>query len=77
MFDVRSGGLVTGIGRKIPGFFQHHASTLDSLLYQTEAIDPFIYTGVVAVLGLVAMASAMIPALRATRVDPTRALSSE
>jgi len=50
---------------------------LDSLLYQTETIDPFIYTGVVAVLGLVAVASAMIPALRATRVDPTRALSSE
>ena len=50
---------------------------LDSLLYQTEAFDPLIYAGVAAVLGVVAVASAVIPALRATRVDPTLALSSD
>ncbi len=50
---------------------------VESLLYQTEAVDPAIYVGVVAVLGIVALASALIPALRATRVDPKLALGSE
>ena len=50
---------------------------VESLLYQTEAVDPAIYVGVVAVLGVVALVSALIPALRATRVDPVIALKAE
>ncbi len=50
---------------------------LDTLLYETEAIDPVVYAGVVAALGLVAVIAAVVPALRATRVDPKLALGSD
>jgi ABC-type antimicrobial peptide transport system permease subunit len=44
------------------------------LLYGVSAHDPLIYLAAPAILGLVAMASALIPAVRASRVDPIVAL---
>ncbi len=44
------------------------------LLFGVRATDPAILAAVVAVLALVAMGSALLPAMRASRVDPATAL---
>jgi ABC-type antimicrobial peptide transport system permease subunit len=49
---------------------------ISSLLYGVSAHDPAIYVAAPAVLGLVAVASALLPAVRASRVDPIVALRS-
>jgi ABC-type antimicrobial peptide transport system permease subunit len=47
---------------------------MSALLYDVSAHDPWIYVAAPVTLGLVAVASALIPALRASRVDPIAAL---
>jgi predicted permease len=47
---------------------------LEPLLYQTTAREPAILIGAGAGLGLVTLLAAHLPARRAARVDPTRAL---
>jgi putative ABC transport system permease protein len=46
----------------------------ESLLFQVEPRDPVILAGVLAVLGVVTFVAALLPALRASRVDPATAL---
>jgi predicted permease len=48
-----------------------------TLLYEVTPADPATYAGVVAVLALAAFAACQVPALRATRVNPTEALRAE
>ena len=48
-----------------------------SMLYGVRAYDPFTLFGVTALLGAVALAACYIPARRAMRIDPMRALRSE
>jgi ABC-type lipoprotein release transport system permease subunit len=50
---------------------------LSTLLYGVTAGDPLTYTGVAALLGLVAAIAAHVPARRAARVDPMVALRAE
>jgi predicted permease len=47
------------------------------LLYEVSARDPMIYAGVAAVLLVVAVTASLVPALRASRVDPNVALRSD
>jgi predicted permease len=47
---------------------------LESLLYGVRAKDPLIALGVVALLGAVALAAALVPARRAALIEPVRAL---
>ncbi|PYR24673.1 MAG: hypothetical protein DMF98_14640 [Acidobacteria bacterium] len=62
-----------GLGLGLIGAFAA-ARVLDSLLFGVSANDPFTFTGVCAMLLVVLMAAAYLPARRATRVDPIVAL---
>jgi putative ABC transport system permease protein len=50
---------------------------LASLLYGVSATDGLTYTALAAALALVALAAVVIPARRATRVDPMLALRAD
>ena len=51
--------------------------TLSSLLFEVSALDPWTYVAVSALLGLIGFLACVIPARRATRVDPIVALRVE
>ena len=50
---------------------------LASFLYETSPRDPWVLAGSVAALALIAGAASILPALRASRIDPMRALRTE
>ncbi len=50
------------------------ARVLGSLLYATSTTDPMTFVGTAVVLTIVAMAAGYVPALRASRIEPLRAL---
>jgi predicted permease len=53
------------------------ARFIESVLYETAPTDPLILTGVAVALCAVALVAAIIPAHRATRVDPKLAMRTE
>jgi ABC-type antimicrobial peptide transport system permease subunit len=53
------------------------ARTFRSLLYGVEAYDPWTYAAVVLVLVAVTLAACALPAWRAARLDPARALRED
>jgi putative ABC transport system permease protein len=67
-----AGGLAAGVA----GAFVL-SRYLASLLFGVGARDPLTFAAVAALLGAVASAATMLPALRAVRVDPMLALRSE
>jgi len=48
-----------------------------SMLYQTESLDPVVYSAVTGLLLFVAMAACFVPAWYASRLDPMRILRTE
>jgi putative ABC transport system permease protein len=52
-------------------------SGIQSILFGVTPRDPFTYTVVVALVTVVSLAATLVPALRATRVDPLIALRAE
>jgi putative ABC transport system permease protein len=52
-------------------------SVVSTFLFGVRVSDPWTYIGVSVLLGLVAIAATLVPALRAARVDPLVALRYE
>jgi putative ABC transport system permease protein len=50
---------------------------LSTLIYGVQATDPLTFVGVSAILAVVALLASLIPAYRATRVEPVKALREE
>ena len=53
------------------------ARLMTTMIYQVQPADPLTYVGVTALVCAVAALSALLPARRATRVDPIIALRYE
>jgi ABC-type antimicrobial peptide transport system permease subunit len=50
---------------------------LTSQLYQTSAFNPFLLSGTLAILGAAALLACLLPARRASLVNPVEALRAE
>ncbi|HEX9760871.1 MAG TPA: ADOP family duplicated permease [Candidatus Acidoferrales bacterium] len=75
---VGHGMLLTGIGLVLgTGAAFGAAQLMSSLLFGVGATDPLTFVGVPIVLGAVALLACWLPAHRATRVDPIKALRYE
>jgi putative ABC transport system permease protein len=61
-------GLVASVGA---------ARLMRSMLYGTQPLDPAVFVAVAVTLLLVAAAACMVPAWRASRLDPMQALRTE
>lgn len=75
---VAQGMLLAGVGVVI-GIGAAYGLTqfISSFLFGVEAHDPLTFAGVPVLLGLVALAAIWIPARRASRVEPLKALRHE
>ena len=65
-------GMLLGLAAGAAG-----ARLLAVMLFEVQPHDPIVFTVVVAVLGASGLVACLIPAFRATRVDPVEALRSE
>jgi predicted permease len=65
-------GLAIGVGAALT-----LTRVTQSLLFQVSALDPSAFGVAATVMALIGVTAAVIPATRATRVDPTTALRSE
>jgi ABC-type antimicrobial peptide transport system permease subunit len=65
-------GLLVGVGAALLS-----TRLIESLLFGVAGTDALTFAGVSALFAVVAVAACLVPALRATRVDPLVALSAE
>jgi putative ABC transport system permease protein len=75
---LREGLVLSGAGIAAGAALAFAASgVLRSLLYQVSATDPLVFAGSALGLAAIALAGYLIPATRASRVEPVAALRSE
>ncbi len=65
-------GLVLGLAASVAA-----VKLIESMLYQTRPLDPTIFAAVAGTLIVVAALACLIPAWRASRIDPIQALRTE
>jgi len=65
-------GVVVGIGASLA-----ITRLMSSLLFGVSATDPLTFAGVALLVSLIDLAASYIPARRAMRVDPVKALRYE
>ena len=65
-------GLVVGVAGAVAA-----TRVLTSMLFEVTPNDPTVYTGVTALLVVMALGASYLPAWRATKVDPLTALRQE
>ncbi len=70
-------GLTIGVGAAALLLGVIGAQALQNFLFKVNLLDPIVYASVAALLSLVAAASCLVPARRATRVNPIVALRAE
>jgi ABC-type antimicrobial peptide transport system permease subunit len=75
---LRSAVLLSAVGAVL-GIGGSFALTrvLRDMLFQVNPVDPIVLSGVTLMLLLVALCASLIPAHRATRVDPMTAIRYE
>jgi ABC-type antimicrobial peptide transport system permease subunit len=75
---MRQGAVVVGLGLLVGLALAFGASRLlASLLYEMGPNDPLVFTIVPLAVGAAALMAAALPARRAARIEPVRALRSE
>jgi predicted permease len=81
MMVVRQGMVLTltGIAIGLGGAFvlMKYLESLTNMLFGVQARDPWTFAAIAILLGLVALIACLVPARRATKVDPLRALRYE
>ena len=78
-------GLVLGQGARLTAFGLilgllatiAVARLMQTLLFRTTAYDPIVFGGVISILSIIALVAALLPAIRATKADPVKALRVE
>jgi len=68
---------LTGAGVLLVGYALLLTRLLGNLLYQVSPRDPVAFGCAFAVMALVSVAACLLPAWRAARMDPMRALRTE
>ena len=75
---MRSVGFMTAIGVVIGALGAFAIGrAMQSLLFDVQGRDPVVMVGAAVLLGVVAIVAGMAPAMRASKVDPVRALKYE
>ena len=69
---LTSAGIVLGIAGSLAA-----ARVMSGLLYETSASDPWLLSAATAVFVLVALGASVVPAWRASRVDPMVSMKTE
>jgi ABC-type antimicrobial peptide transport system permease subunit len=72
------GGIAVAVGVAL-GVLVSSASAriIESLLFEVDARDPISYLAAALVLGAAALLATWLPARRAARIDPVRAISRD
>jgi putative ABC transport system permease protein len=81
MMVVRQGMVLTvigiAIGLGVAFVLTKYLQSFTGMLFGVEARDPWTFAFIAALLGAVALLACLVPARRATKVDPLRALRYE